>query len=209
MDVFLDIVAVAVISLLGSITPGPDFCIVLKNSLSHSRKAGFFTALGISLSLIIHLFYTLLGIGIIIAENPLVYAITKWTGAAYLFYIGLSSVVSSFKAPSSLDLKQFQSLGQMSSSKALLQGFLTNLLNPEVAIFFISLFSQFIDASTPHALKTIYVLINWFIALGWYLALSYLVTIEGFIKKIQHSQIYIDRIMGGSFLFLSVKLLFI
>src|SRR5262245_15520205 len=126
MDGFVDIVAVAAISLLGSITPGPDFCIVLKNSLSHSRKAGFFTALGISLSLIFHLFYTLLSIGIFIAESPLVYTLTKWSGSIYLFYVGLSSLISSFKATSPLHLKQLKPLGQMSPSKALLQGFLTN-----------------------------------------------------------------------------------
>jgi len=85
MEAYSNLLAVAVISLFAAISPGPDFFIVLRNSLSYSRKAGFLTALGVSLALIVHLTYTLVGLGVLIAESPVLYSLLKYTGVAYLF----------------------------------------------------------------------------------------------------------------------------
>ena len=114
MDPFSSCAAVAIVSLLAGYHPGPDFFIVLKNSLSHSRKAGFWTAFGVSLALIIHLTYTLVGIGVLIADSPFFYHLVKYTGVAYLCYIGLSSLVSSFKNSPVLDTRPCQDLSNKS-----------------------------------------------------------------------------------------------
>lgn len=209
MDVFSNLIAVAVVSLLAAISPGPDFFIVLRNSLSYSRKSGLLTALGVSLALIVHLSYTLVGLGILIAESPFLYTLLKYTGVGYLFFIGSSSLISSFRNSNTLDLGCHKSRHQISALTALRQGFLTNLLNPKAAIFFISLFSQFIDSTTPIFLRVEYAFINWSITLSWFLFLSYLITSRGFIGKIHRFRIYIDRIMGGALMLLGVKLLFI
>jgi RhtB (resistance to homoserine/threonine) family protein len=209
MDVFSNLLAVALVSLLAAISPGPDFFIVLRNSLSYSRKSGLLTALGVSLALIVHLFYTLVGLGVLIAESPFLYTILKYTGVGYLFFIGSSGLISSFKNSASLDLNYSKSDNQISSFRALRQGFLTNLLNPKAAIFFISLFSQFIDSTTPIFLRIEYAFINWSITLSWFLFLSYLITSKGFIGKISRFRIYIDRIMGGALMLLGMKLLFV
>jgi len=209
MEAYSNLLAVAVISLFAAISPGPDFFIVLRNSLSYSRKAGFLTALGVSLALIVHLTYTLVGLGVLIAESPVLYSLLKYTGVAYLFYIGLSGIISSFKNSTDLDLNYSKASNQISSLTALKQGFLTNLLNPKAAIFFISLFSQFINSTTPILLRVEYAFINWFVALTWFIFLSYLITSKYFIRKIGHFRIYIDRVMGGALMLLSVKLLFI
>ena len=143
MDLYSNLAAVAVVSLLAAISPGPDFFIVLRNSLSYSRKAGLMTAVGVSMALIIHLTYTLVGLGMLIAESPFIYSLIKYVGVAYLFYIGLSGLLSSFKKSQKLDLEYVQEMNQIAASKAFLQGFLTNMLNPKAAIFFISLFLFF------------------------------------------------------------------
>ena len=96
MDTLASLFAVAIVSLLAAVSPGPDFFVVLRNSLSYSRKAGLLTALGVSLALTVHLFYTLVGIGVLIAESPFLYSLLKYVGVGYLFYIGLSSLISSF-----------------------------------------------------------------------------------------------------------------
>jgi RhtB (resistance to homoserine/threonine) family protein len=201
--------AVALVSLAAAISPGPDFFIVLKNSLSFSRKAGFFTAIGISIALIIHLTYTLMGIGLVLAESPFLFMIIKYIGVGYLFYIGISSIKDSFKKKPSMDVNYPKSDYQISSNKAFLQGFLTNMLNPKAAFFFISLFSQFIDPSTPILLRIEYAIINWSVTLGWFLFLSYLVTAKMFLNKINQFRIYIDRIMGGVLLILGIRLLLV
>lgn len=173
------------------------------------KKSGLLTALGVSLALIIHLSYTLVGLGVLIAESPFLYTLLKYTGVAYLFYIGSSGLISSFRNSPSFDLKYSKSVKQISSAKALMQGFFTNLLNPKAAIFFISLFSQFIDSNTPLLLRVEYAFINWSIAISWFLFLSYLVTSRGFIGKINHFRVYIDRVMGGALMLLGMKLLFV
>jgi len=209
MNDFSNLFAIAIVSLLAAISPGPDFFIVLKNSLTCSRKSGFLTAFGVSLALIVHLAYTLIGLGILIAESPLLYAFLKYGGVAYLFYIGLSGVISSFRNSDRLDTNCSSISNQISSFKSLRQGFLTNLLNPKAAIFFISLFSQFIDSNTPTLLRIEYAFINWSITLGWFLFFSFLITSKGFVNKIDRFRIYVDRIMGGALMLLGMKLLFV
>lgn len=209
MDGFSSLLAVAAVSLLAAISPGPDFFIVLRNSLSYSRKAGLLTACGVSLALIVHLFYTLVGIGVLIAESPFFYSLLKYTGVAYLFYIGLNGLISSFKKTPSLDIDYTKSSAQISLSEAFMQGFLTNLLNPKAALFFISLFSQFIDSSTPMIMRIEYAFINWSITLGWFLLLSYMITSKLLLGKMDRFRIYIDRVMGCALVLLGMKMLFI
>lgn len=209
MDTISSLSSVAIVSLLAAVSPGPDFFIVLRNSLSYSRKIGLWTALGVSFGLFVHLTYTLVGLGIIIAESQILYSLLKYVGVAYLIYIGLSGLISSFKNSAKLDLKYSKSENQISSYKAVRQGFLTNLLNPKAAVFFVSLFSQFIDASTPLILRIEYAFINWSITLTWFLFLSFLITSKTFIGKINQFQVYIDRIMGGALIFLGMKLMFV
>lgn len=207
MDVVASLFALAFISLLAAISPGPDFYIVLRNSLSYSRASGLWTALGISLALIIHLTYTLVGIGVLIVEGSTFYSFLKWAGVGYLFYIGSSSIVSSFRTSASLDLRYAKSMNPLTPFKALTQGFLTNLLNPKAVVFFVSLFSQFIDNNTPISLRIEYAFINWSITLCWFLMLSYLITTKKLAEKIDRHRLYIDRIMGGALILLSMRLL--
>lgn len=207
MDHLASLLAVAGVSLLAALSPGPDFFIVLRNSLCHSRKMGFYTAFGVAMALIIHLTYTLVGIGVAIAESPFLYQLIKYAGAAYLFYIGFKSVVSSFKQRAPIKVDETETSKKMTSGMAFKQGFLTNLLNPKAAVFFISLFSQFIGPDTSLGLKIEYGLVNWLVTLGWFLFLSFIMTGKRLMNKINHFQVYINRIMGFALMILSMRLL--
>ena len=209
MTDILNLSAIASISLLAAVSPGPDFFIVVKNSLSYSRKSGLMTALGVSLALIFHLAYTLVGLAVLVAESPRAYTFIKYVGVCYLFYLGISSIIASFKKVASLDLEPSKLINQQSNMKSLRQGFLTNLLNPKAAVFFISLFSQFIDSNTSVFVKIEYGFINWIITLAWFVFVSYLITLESVKNKINRLQVYIDRVLGGIFMMLGTKLLFI
>ena len=84
------ITSLAVISLLGAISPGPDFAMVMRNCLSAGTfRAGFLTALGIACALYFHVTYCLLGIALVIQESPVLFHLLKYLGAAYLFYLGI------------------------------------------------------------------------------------------------------------------------
>lgn len=199
--------SVVFISILAAISPGPDFVIVMRNSLSYSRKAGMMSALGISLALLIHLSYTLVGIGVLIAESPLLFQLIQYVGAFYLGYLGVKGVYHSFAAHSSW---QFQKKPEdlLPLRSFLKQGFLTNLLNPKCTLFFMSLFSQFITSEIPWYVRGIYFGINWAIVFGWFLLLAYLVTGSVFFSKVQAFRIYIERVMGLALILLALKLIF-
>jgi len=198
--------AVGVISLIAAISPGPNFCIVLRNSLFDSRKAGLLTAFGVSLGSIVHLFYTLVGIGILIHKSPALYLMIKYIGAAYLFYLGLTVWISSFKNSAGMH-HGTGSVIPISSLKAVSQGFLTTILNPRAALFYISLFSQFIQSSTSFAIKIAYAFINWSVTLGWFLLLVFLLTGKPMMNRIDRFRLQIDRAIGGILMVMSMILL--
>lgn len=83
---------VAVVHLFAVMSPGPDFAVVTKNSLLHSRKTGIYTSLGIALGISVHIAYSLLGIGLVISKSAVLFSIIKYLGAGYLVYIGYLSL---------------------------------------------------------------------------------------------------------------------
>lgn len=195
---------IGLISLIASISPGPNFCVVLRNSLCYSRKAGLLTALGVSLGTLVHLFYTLVGIGILIQQSPYLYLLIKSFGAIYLFYLGLTLLISSFKCSDELEISR--SVAAISPFKAITQGFFTNVLNPRAALFYISLFSQFIKTNTPFAIKLTYAAINWSVTLAWFVLLAFLLTGQLLMSRIKSFQTLIDRMIGGVLMILSMIL---
>ncbi len=207
MDPNAGLLAIATLSLLAAISPGPDFFVVLKNSIVSSRREGFYTALGVSIALIVHLTYTLAGIGIVIAESPSVYTAIKYTGAAYLLYIGAKGFIGSFKKEDTTEESYIKGAQQLTPTTAFMQGFLTNLLNPKCALFFVSLFSQFIDPTTPATVRMAYAAVNWSVTLGWFLFLAYLVTGSLLKSRLTTFRRGIDRVMGLALVLLAVKLL--
>lgn len=202
---FLNLCTVAVVSLLAAMSPGPDFFIVLKNSMSYSRRIGILTAIGICMALFVHLSYTMVGIGLLMSEGSLFYNLVKYCGATYLFYLGSKNFYYSFKKKEKKEVViDTQSI---SAQAAFRQGFLTNLLNPKCALFFVSLFSQFVMEGTSFFVKIEYALINWTVSLFWFIALSYLVTTKALTTKIGQFQTIIDRLMGAALMLLSLKVL--
>lgn len=197
------------VSLLAAISPGPDFLIVVRNSLAHSRKAGIYTAVGISLGLLIHLTYTLVGLAVLIIQSPMIYNAMKYAGAAYLGYLGFSALVSTLKPTQDIELTDAQSTPDVTPWAMIRQGFLTNALNPKCAVFFVSLFSQFITVDTSVALRLEYAFVNWSVTFVWFVFLSCLMTGQLLTSKLGKFRSYTDRVMGTLLILISVKMLFV
>ena len=134
-------------SIILCIVPGPDMIYLLTRTIAQGKKAGVAAALGINLGGYFHLTAAILGISAIIATSSLAFTILKWCGAVYLVYIGLQAILSSST------LKPDKSHNSSPPLKTKFwQGFVSDALNPKVAIFFISLLPQFIQ---PEAGNTI------------------------------------------------------
>jgi RhtB (resistance to homoserine/threonine) family protein len=186
---------IGVIAVLGVLSPGPDFFIVTKNSLSYSRKAGLYTALGVSLAILIHLAYCMIGIGVVISESVWLFHTIKYGGAAYLIYIGIQSLRT--KKPAAKDVNLQPDKKDLSSWQALKMGFLTNALNPKATLFFLSVFSQVIDPGTTTLLEQMaYAWEIWIIALSWFCLLAWILTHRNLQSRITGLQYHFEKAMG-------------
>lgn len=142
-NLLIYMVAVLTINLL----PGPDMIYIISQSLGQGRRIGFSAALGIGAGCFVHIFAVTLGLSSLILESSQAFMIIKYLGAAYLFYVGLSSLL---KKQSSF-IKQAEASHIVSCGKSFMNGFLTNVLNPKVALFFIAFLPQFVDTASNYS----------------------------------------------------------
>lgn len=184
-------IAVIIITIFAVISPGPDFVMVSRNSLSLSRRAGILTALGIGLGVLVHVSYTLLGIGVLISESPGLFNILKLIGATYLVWLGATMLFSrKTKDPVAANKKALSDLG------ALRLGFLTNALNPKTTIFIVSLFMQVVQVDTPLATRIAYGIFVSLAHVVWFFAVSLFFGAPRIQMRDFGVRHWIDRIFG-------------
>ena len=139
-----ELIAVALITILATISPGPDFAMVTRNSYLHGRNAGLLAALGIALGVQVHVFYTMFGVALIIVHSPTLFTAIKVAGALYLVVIGWKTFANKSKLEIDLGGQRAVSSLDMFSN-----GFLTNALNPKTTMFVVSTYTQVVRPGTP------------------------------------------------------------
>lgn len=192
------VTTIALISLLGAMSPGPDFAIVTKNCLSGSFRTGFLTSLGVASALLIHVTYCVLGVALLISESPLFFHLLKYLGALYLFYLGIMLLREKMSSPEGEKSKL------KSTHRAFVSGFLTNILNPKATLFILSLFTQFINPEMPLLDKAILGLTIAVIGFIWFVFLSYFLTHRLLQKHIKRFQFIITKTMGVALCLLAI-----
>src|SRR6185295_4145609 len=144
------------------ITPGQDTFFILGRSLAGGRSAGIAAVLGISAGSVIHTILAALGLSALLATSPYAFMAVKFAGAAYLIYIGVRALLSrSTKLPG--EDARGAANGRWAAFR---QGVVSNLLNPKVALFFLALMPQFIDAASTHKVAAFLALGLSFVTLG-------------------------------------------
>jgi threonine/homoserine/homoserine lactone efflux protein len=144
-------------TLLLNLTPGNDVLYVASRSISYGIKAGIVSALGIFTGCFVHILAAVLGLSIIISKSAYLFQLIKYAGAAYLVYLGIRALLSK----QAVDPKN-QKKGDADYFKLYKQGMLTNILNPKVAIFFLSFLPQFINPASPYLKVQLFTLGAWF-----------------------------------------------
>ena len=129
-----------VLCILLIILPGPDTAIVTKNTLVVSRRAGFETMFGTLTALMIHTTFAIVGLSAIIVQSAKLFTIIKFVGAIYLIYLGVKTFIAMTKRKALTDIQT----ATPSKSSSYFQGFFTNILNPKVAVFFLTFLPQFV-----------------------------------------------------------------
>jgi RhtB (resistance to homoserine/threonine) family protein len=195
---------VALVHILAAMSPGPDFAIVTRNSLVYSRKVGVYTALGIALGLLVHIAYSLLGIGFLIAQSIVVFNIIKYIGAGYLLYIGYKALLSKPVAEAEEKVTS-QKVTDISAWSAIKIGFLTNALNPKATMFFLAVFTQVIDPATPMWVQLVYGLEMIVATFAWFSIVAYLFSNYVLKQKLLKVRHRIDHVMGAVLIALGIK----
>ena len=134
-------------AILLNLTPGSDTVYILTRSIAEGRKVGIASALGISAGILVHCVLVSLGLAQIVAHSPTLFAILKYSGAAYLVYLGIKM----WRSPP-LDAGAAEKGVQTGLWPVFRQGLLTNLLNPKVVLFFLALLPQFVSAGVASPL---------------------------------------------------------
>ena len=196
---------VFIIGILSGMSPGPDFLIVMKNSLGYGKKIGIASAIGIATALLIHVSYTILGLAYILQDHIYIFKSIQFLGAIYLAYLGYQALSSSFSGKG-LKIDQVKNNDKKTFIQGFKNGFICNILNPKAVLFFLSIFSQFIKRDMPGWVNWVYGL-EIVLAVGlWFVILSILISNKYFNTYYKKYAKWFDRIFGIVLLYFSIKI---
>jgi threonine/homoserine/homoserine lactone efflux protein len=191
--------------LMLNIMPGPDSLLIMARSASQGWRAGSAAALGIGAGTFVHVFAAALGLSAVLATSSTAFTVIKLLGAAYILYMAWGLLRSKPAAPVTVA----PVLPPLSWRKIFAQGFLTNVLNPKIAIFFLAFVPQFIAADAPNKALAFIILGCIFNLNGmlWCHALAlFTAQASARIKLPAAATLWLNRVTGGLFVWLGIKL---
>ena len=205
MDYWPEFARIVVAHALAVASPGPDFALVLRQSLTHGRRAAIWTSIGIGCGISVHVTYCLLGLGYLLAGSPAALGVAKYLGAAYLTCVGIQALRSK---PRTGDITLTGDAGAPSDRAAWTTGFLVNVLNPKAALFFVSLFPLVVSTSTPKPIQAGYGVWMALWTAGWFCLVAVAFTNSAVRRPFLRQVHWVDRALGLVFLGFAVSLLF-
>lgn len=150
-----------------TLTPGLDTALVIRNTSRAGFADGCTTSLGICFGLFVHATFSAIGISAILAQSAELFQIVKMVGAAYLIWLGISSLRSLMKTGQGIEVASLAH-AQFRLTRSLREGFLSNVLNPKTAVFYLAFLPQFINPDySPLAQSLLMALIHFAIAMVW------------------------------------------
>lgn len=185
--------------------PGTDTMFILGQSIANDRKTGIFSALGICSGVLVHTTLVTLGLSVILKNSPLAFNAVKVMGAVYLLYMGVKSVRTKESVLAD-DLNH--SKGTL--KKAYIQGMITDVLNPKVALFFLAFLPQFVNPESSYGAISFAILglTSFVCSIIWCIALSLFASlVAGFLKKRKGFSNVMNKVSGSIFILLGLNLL--
>ena len=190
--------------LLLNIAPGPDTAYIVGRSVQLGWRGGAAAALGIACGCLVHVFGAAIGLSALLMASSTAFAALKLIGAAYLLYVGVKMLVSR----QNIAAGTVSEIGAIRLRQVFWQGALTDVLNPKVALFFLAFLPQFVAADSPHIGAAFVLLGLIFISTGtlWCLGVAaFAARLGGRIKQSGRALAWINRMLGGLFVYLGVR----
>ncbi|TDD17434.1 LysE family translocator [Nonomuraea diastatica] len=199
------LVAFGGVVLLGAMSPGPDFAVVVRRSAVSGRGHGMAAATGISVGVFAWVVAAATGVAALLAASAMAFTVVKVAGAAYLLYLGVKALRAALRRGGDLTL-DVPDPGGRGAWAAFAEGLLTNVLNPKAALFFVALVPQFVSsgASLPDTLVLSLIALAGTVA--WFLVVA---NIVGTLRKIFARPAVrktVDGLTGAALIALGVKL---
>jgi RhtB (resistance to homoserine/threonine) family protein len=208
VDYTAQFLTIAGLHLVAVASPGPDFAIVLRQSVAHGRAIGLWTSVGIGSGILVHTAYSLLGFALLVRSSPVAFTVMKLAAAAYLAWIGGKALRAKPNAPGDLPQASTAEAAKPGAWPAFRVGFVTNALNPKATFFFLSVFSVVIDPDTPRWLQAAYGVWMAVMTAVWFSIVAIFFTQERVRRAFLQMGHWFDRIMGVLLIALAVRLVF-
>jgi len=205
-----DITLFIISGLLLNLMPGPDNLLIMTRSATQGWRAGSAAALGIGAGTMVHVLAAALGLSALLSTSATAFTVVKWVGAAYIVYMGIGLLRAKLRGEDqgAVDLAA-RAAQPLAWRKIFFQGFLTNVLNPKVALFFLAFVPQFISADSsnkPLAFIILGTIFN-FNGMLYCHGLAVFTAFASARLKIKPLvSLWLNRTMGGLFLALGVRL---
>lgn len=200
----------AVAALL-TLTPGPDMALVLRNGIRGGVRAAWWTGLGCCAGIAVYAAASAVGLAAVLAASATAFTVIKFAGAAYLIYLGVMAFVRSGQTASTTEaqdatrasVREAAAVGQ---NQAFRQGFMSNLLNPKIALIFLTLIPQFVSSGEkPFATTAILATAFLGMAVLWWRIFSLAVGVLGNVMAREKVRVAVERVTGVVLLALGVR----
>lgn len=200
------------VALVVMLAPGPDFAVITRQTIVNGRRHGLVTSFGVSAGLLVHTAAAVLGLSALLATSATLFTVVKLAGAAYLVFLGVKAIWEARRPGTEPALAEGEHAAEAESVEpyaiAFRQGALTNVLNPKVAIMFLSLLPQFVD---PHSGLPVWVqtveLAALFIGLNqvWFFLYTTALGRAGDVVRKDSVRRWFDRVSGAVFIGLGLR----
>ncbi|KFM98517.1 LysE family translocator [Bacillus clarus] len=190
------------------ILPGPDTAMATKNTLVSGKIGGVKTVFGTCIALLIHTLAAVIGLSALIVKSAFLFSIFKYVGAIYLIYLGIKAL-SALRNKGNMDTTETFIEHKNEHTSCFRQGFLTNLLNPKVAVFFLTFLPQFLNPDHNTLIQLLIMGLTYLVlTVIWFAFYIFLIDkISVFMKK-PATQKYIQGLTGIVLIGFGIKLAF-
>lgn len=195
---------IAIAHLFAVASPGPDFAVVMRQTLRGGTRTGVWTSLGVGSAILLHVAYCLLGVALLLSQSPALFNAMKLLAAGYLFFLGVQSIRASLML--SVAKRETTQEPVLSAARAFGLGFLTNGLNPKATLFFLALFTVVIDRNTPTTIQIMYGLYLAVATFLWFALLSLILGVPRVRGVILRMGVWLERAMGAILILISLQI---
>ena len=188
------------VCLFGAMSPGPSMAVVINNAVFKNRYHGVLTSIGHGLGITIYAIFAVIGIGLIINTNILIFNGMKIISIMFLIYLGLKAITNKEKV-------NFENKELSGRATSFFQGLSIAILNPKILVWFVAIYSQFMSKSNDFLFNTYLVLIAGVIDTCWYILLTIMATSDVALRYLKSKSDILQKLLGFIFIMIGMFLI--